>query len=70
MLMTKNMPLKWYSLMKKNGKIQKIFDIENWLWKSEIGSIWSPDIGRTLIYKSAIYYSIQLPFDVEIAEKW
>ena len=51
-----------------------IFDIENWLWKSEIGTFRSLDLERTLIYqkvwgKSVIYHSIKLPFDVEVAEK-
>ena len=37
--MTKSVPLKWYSLMKIIiRKIPIIFDIENLLWKSEIGN--------------------------------
>ena len=32
-------------------KIQIIFDIENWLWKSEIGTFPSLDLERTLIYQ-------------------
>ena len=38
---TKNMPLNWYFSMKKNRNIRIIFDIENCLWKSEIGIFWS-----------------------------
>ena len=56
---------------KKIGKIRIIFDIENWLWKSEIGTFPLLDLERTLIYqrwKSAIYHSMKLPFDVEDAE--
>ena len=70
------MPLKWYTSMKKNGKIRIIFDIENWLWKSEIGTFQSLDLECMLIYqktfrgKSIIYHSIKLPFDVEVAEKF
>ena len=37
MSVTKNVPLKWYSSMKKRiRKIPIISDIENWLWKSEM----------------------------------
>ena len=51
------MPLKWYSSMKKKiGKIRIIFDIENWLWKSEIGTFWSLDLPTQ--------------FDVEVDEKF
>ena len=63
-------------MKKKIGKIRIIFDIENWLWKSEIGTFRSLDLERTLIYQktfkmnSAIYNSIKLPFDVEVAEKF
>ena len=74
---TKNMPLNWYSSMKKKfRKLRIIFDIENWLWKSEIGIFWSLDLECTLIYpkcflwKSAIFHSITLPFDAEVAEKF
>ena len=36
-----NVPLNWYSSMKKKfRKIQIIFDIENWLWKSNFGTFW------------------------------
>ena len=38
MPITTNVPLNWYSSMKKKfRKIRIIFDIENSLWKSEIG---------------------------------
>ena len=45
-------------------KIRIIFDIENWLWKSEICIFWLLDLERTLIYQkkkiwnSAIFHSI------------
>ena len=39
MSITKNLPLKWYSSMKKQiRKFGIIFDVENWLWKSEIST--------------------------------
>ena len=50
---TKNMPLNWYSSMKKKlRKIRIIFDIENWLWKSEIGIFRSLDLERMLIWQN------------------
>ena len=71
------MHLKLYSSMKKKfGKLRIIFDIENWLWKSEIGTFWSLDLDvrwstkKLLRWKSAIYHSIKLPFDVEVDEKF
>ena len=40
---TKNMPLNWYfSTRKIFRKIRVIFDIENWLWKSDFGSYFWP----------------------------
>ena len=63
-------------MKKQLSKIRIIFDIENWLWKSEIGNFRSLDLERVLIYqkiflwKSAIYHSIKLPFDVEVAKKF
>ena len=52
MSITKNVPLNWYSSLKKKlGKIRIIFDIENWLWKSEIGKFWSLDLERVMIYQ-------------------
>ena len=53
-----------------------IFDIENWLWKSEIRIFQSPPAKHTLIcqknffMKSAILHSIKLPFDAEVAKKF
>ena len=78
MSITKIMLLKWYPSMKKFfGKIRIIFDLENWLWKSEIGTFQSVDLELTLAYqktfirwKSAIYHSIKMPFDVQVAEKF
>ena len=70
------MPLKWYSPKKKKMERFGYFDIENWLWKSEIGTYRPLDLECTLIYqkllrwKSAIHHSIKLPFDVEVAEKF
>ena len=55
--------------------MKKKIDIENWLWKSEIKIFQSPPAKRTLVcqkkilWKSAIFHSIKLPFDAEVAEK-
>ena len=38
-------------MKKKMRKILIIFDIENWLWKSEIGNFRSLDLERVLIYQ-------------------
>ena len=63
-------------MKKKIRKIRMIFDIENWLWKSEIRIFQSPPAKRTFnlpkkmfLSKSAIFHSIKLPFDAEVAEK-
>ena len=66
----------FFNEKKKNRKIRIIFDIENWLWKSEIRIFQSAPAKRTLIcqkkflLKSAIFHSIKLPFDVEVAENF
>ena len=67
------MPLNWYSSMKKKlRKIRILFDVENWLWKSEIDIFQSLDLeldlDLTKIY--AIFHSIMLPFDAEVDEKF
>ena len=36
----KNAFLNWFSSIKKLKKIPTIFDIENWLWKSNFGTFW------------------------------
>ena len=60
----------------KLRKFRIIFDIENWLWKSEIWIFQSIDLEHTLIYqkifflwKSAIFHQIKLPFDAKAAER-
>ena len=40
MSITKNVPLNLYSSIKKLRKIRMIFDAENWLWKSNFGTVW------------------------------
>ena len=41
MSITNNVLLNWYYLMeKKLRKLRMIFDIENWLWKSNFGTLW------------------------------
>ena len=58
-----------YSSMKKKfRKIRTIFDIENWLWKSEIGIFQSMNLERTLIYQN--FHPIKLPFNAEAAKKF
>ena len=60
-------------MKKKLRKIWIIFDIENWLWKSEIGIFWLLDLERMLIWQKKINEKVlfltQLPFDVEVDEK-
>ena len=58
-------------------KIRTILDIENWLWKSEIGIFWSLliqsgrwSIKNIFIWKSAIFHPIKQPFDAEAAKKF
>ena len=48
--------LNWYSSMKKKlRKIRIIFDIENWLWKSENVIFRSLDLERTLIWQNSFF---------------
>ena len=74
MSITKNMPLSWYSSMKKNiRKIRTNFDMESWLWKSEIGifrSLNFVDLPRIFLMKCAIFHPMKLQFDAEAAEKF
>ena len=43
MYFTKNVVLDWYSSMKFFfRKIQMLFEIEKWLWKSDLGTFWRP----------------------------
>ena len=49
MSIAKNVLLRWYSSMKKKlRKIRMIFDIEHWLWKSNIGTFWKLAINPKL----------------------
>ena len=48
MLITKNVLLNWYSLMKKMRKIRRIFDIENWHRKSNFGTFWQLPVNPKL----------------------
>ena len=53
MSITKNVLLNWYSSMKKKlRKIRMIFDIENWLWKSNFGTFWQLAINPKLKIQS------------------
>ena len=50
-------------MKKKLRKIQIIFDIENWLWKSEIGIFQPLDLelswsDKKMFVKSVIFHSI------------
>ena len=56
---TNNVPLNWYSSMKKKlRKIRIIFDIENLLWKSEIVIFWWLDLERMLICQFFFYEKV------------
>ena len=49
-----------------------IFDIKDWLWKSEIGIFRSLDLDLTFslfLWKIAIFHSIKLPVDAEVDGK-
>ena len=49
MLFTKKVRLNWYSSMNFFfGKIRMIFDVENSLWKSKIGTFWQAITRRRL----------------------
>ena len=55
---------------KKLRNIGISFDIENWLWKSEIGIFRSLDLEQMLIWQKFFYEKVLfIPFDAEIAEK-
>ena len=64
---------KIYSHFTQQCRIEE--DWDDWLWKSEIGNFHSLDLERVLIYqkkylwKNAIFHSIKLQFDAEVAEK-
>ena len=75
MTIKKNLSLIWFFSMKKENRkiwmIRMIFDIESWLWKSEIAIFGSPNLEGTLVYpflwKSAMFHPIKLPFNAEAA---
>ena len=72
-MLSKNVLLNWYSSMKnKLRKIQIIFDIENWLWKSEIGIFQSLDLEWMLIWQIFFYEKVLFftQFDAEVDEKF
>ena len=57
---------------KKLRKIWIIFDIKNWLWKSEIGIFWSLDLEQMLIWQIFFLWksdSIKLPLDAQFDKK-
>ena len=71
MSITTKMPLNWYSSMKKKfRKIRIIFDIENWLWKSEIRIFQSPPAKRTLICQKKFLYGKVLFFTQLLVLFW
>ena len=56
MSITKNVLLNWYSSMKKKlRKIWMIFDIENWLWKSNFGTFWHLSITSILKFNHFLW---------------
>ena len=66
------------SINEKFGMIRMIFDIENWLWKSEFCDLHGQISNRLLIcqrpftVKSAIYHWVKLAFEGQVAKilKW
>ena len=57
MCFTKNVVLNWYSSMKFFfRKIWTFFDVENWLWKSDLGPFWRP-LWTPVKVKSKNYFS-------------
>ena len=57
MYFTKNVVLNWYSSMKFFfRKIRTFFDIENWLWKSDLGTFWR-SMWTSVKVKSKKYFS-------------
>ena len=68
--------ISYSSMNKKFGMIRMIFDIENWLWKSEFRDIHGQISNRLLIcqrpftVKSAIYHWIKLGFEGQVAKKF
>ena len=38
----------WYSSTKKMKKISMIFQVENWLWKSNFGTFWQLAVNQKL----------------------
>ena len=60
--LTQNGLLNWYSRMKK--KVEKrwkqktlFFDIENWLWKYNLGTFWEPGIRTWCLFNLAKNWS-------------
>ena len=52
----KDVVLNWYfSMKKKFRKIGMIFDIEKWLWKSDLGTFWRP-VWTSVKVKSKKYF--------------
>ena len=53
---TKNVALNWYSSMNFFfRKIRTFFDIEKWLWKSDLGTFWRP-VWTSVKVKSKKYF--------------
>ena len=50
----------WYSSTRKMKKISMIFDIENWLWKSNFGTFWHLPISPILKIQSFSFGYINL----------
>ena len=61
-----------YSSMKKKfGMIRMIFDLENWLWKSEFQDLHGRWSAKDLLqWESAIYHSIKLGFEEQVSKKF
>ena len=55
-------------MKKKLRKFRKNFDIEKWLWKSEIGNFWSLDLELVLIYQN--FFMKKVLFFTQLRNYW
>ena len=62
LIKTKKLLLNWYFSMDFFRKIRSIFDVENWLWKSDFGTFWRLfwPFNKSHEKINAILWSVQL----------
>ena len=69
MYIKKKVVLNWYySVKKKFRKIPMIFDVENWLWKSDLGSFEDPFEWKSKSNQKTIF--LKLIFEQEYTSSW